>query len=111
MLKEIGSVVFDQPVYTFDNLKVIITDETVSPPPYNGATRKVGNAYELDEVTYENERPLSYYDKRPRLRPSMEYLFRLVPESSYQAFWNEYKDRYLGLKKRYKEAYNIRASF
>jgi hypothetical protein len=111
VLKEVGDIIFDQPVYSFENLKIVIEDEVNFPPAYNGASRKSGHKQWLDEVTYENDEALDYYNSRPKLKPSMDYLYQLVDQRSYEQFWNNYRNRYFEFKERYKEAYGITIEF
>ena len=108
ILKEVGEIIFDQEIMAFENMKVVIDEAGANvPPAYNGAFRKSRDEQWLDEVTYENEQSLSYYDGRPRLAPAMEYLYKLVPKDEYEAFWNSYQKRYFDLKRRYFEAYKV----
>lgn len=105
LLRELFSV--GHKFHVMDNVLVTIDDAVT--PAYNGATRSKNNGKHtlLDEVTYENELPLSYYETRPRLLPSMDYFYSLVSKEEYEKFWQEYQLRYFDLKKRYAEAYNI----
>ncbi len=108
VLKEVGEIVFDQEVFVFENQKIVIDSPYRTPPAYNGAFRKSGSGPRiLDEVTYENNYDLAYYEDRPRLKPAMDYLYRLVPRNEYEAFWSSYRERYSALKKRYQEAYGV----
>ncbi len=107
ILKDIGEIFFEREVHCYKNLKIIIEDEGHVPPPYNGSFRSSRDKTFLDEVTFENSKPLSYYDDRPRLKPHMDYLYKIIPKDKYNEYWKNYKDKYLKLKKRYNEAYNI----
>jgi|GEM_PF-1489654 len=107
ILKDIGEAVFDQEVYCFDNAKIVIKDEGNAPPAYNGSFRGSNGVTRMDEVTFENNKDLEYYDARPRLKPSMDYMYRVIPKEIYEKYWKEYRGEYLLLKKRYKEAYKI----
>ncbi len=107
MLKQSKDFGFEREVYLFDNMKLVIEDDLKAPPPYNGAHRSTHGKTMLDEVTYESERPLNYYDDRPRLKPSMDYIYKLVGYEQYQDFWNQYRKRYFSLKVRYQEAYCV----
>lgn len=107
IIKDIGDIVFEREVHCFDNLKIIIKDENSVPPPYNGAFRKSGDKISLDEVTYENNRELSYYETRPRLKESVDYLYKIIKKEDYEKYWNEYKKNYFDLKEKYNLAYKI----
>ena len=107
LLKDLGGVIFDREVYCFNNTKVVIESEGHVPPPYNGVFRTSNGKTTLDEVTYENNKPLSYYDERPRLKPHMEYLYKIIPREVYEKYWNDYKPRYMELRSRFNEAYKI----
>lgn len=109
LLRELFSV--GRKFHIMDNILVTIDDPVA--PAYNGATRSKNNGKHtlLDEVTFENELPVSYYDTRPRLLPSMKYFYTLVPKGEYEKFWSGYKSRYEDLKKRYAEAYEISEKF
>lgn len=107
ILKDVGEAVFDQEVYCFDNAKIVIKDEVKAPPPYNGAFRTSKETTQIDEVTYENKELLEYYDKRPRLLPSMEYLYRIIPKDVYAKYWESFREKYTALKKRHEEAYKL----
>jgi DNA-binding transcriptional ArsR family regulator len=108
IFKEVGEAIFDQEVFVFDNMKIAISDSKNAPPAYNGAVRGSGGGVRsIDEVTYENGYELEYYDTRERLKPSMDYLYRMIPKEDYVRFWTDYRARYFDLKKRYEEAYKI----
>jgi excisionase family DNA binding protein len=107
ILKDVGEVVFEREVHCFKNPKIVIEDKGHVPPPYNGSFRSNGNRTSIDEVTYKNSRELSYYDTRPRLKPHMDYLYKIIPRETFEKYWKEYKPRYLELEKRYNEAYGI----
>ena len=107
ILKDIGEIVFEREVHCFKNPKIVIEDEGRVPPPYNGAFKSTGGKTSIDEVTYENGREFSYYDTRPRLKPHMDYLYKIISREIFEIYWKEYKQRYLELKKRYNEAYHI----
>lgn len=107
ILKDIGEAIFDQEVFCFDNAKIVIKDEQNAPPPYNGASRTTNGTTSLDEVTFENKLPLEYYDTRPRLSPSMQYLYRIIPQDIYVKYWDTYRGTYYEKKERLREAYAI----
>ncbi len=107
ILKNVGEAVFDQEVYCFNNSKIVLQDEVKSPPPYNGAFRATRGITSLDEATFENGRPLSYYDERPRLKPSMDFFYKIIPKETFEKYWDSYKKKYLDLKARYEEAYQM----
>jgi len=107
VLKDVLEKTLDQEVYSFENKKIVIDDVERMPPAYNGATRTVNGKEEFDEVTYENERSLSYYSDRERLAPIMDNLYTIVPMKDYESFWNKFCPIYLDLKSRYAEAYGF----
>lgn len=107
-LKKRASKIFDQPIITRNNVQIIIEKEEKTPPPYAGSTKGNSKRRTVDEVTYENNRTLEYYDTRPKLKPDMEYLYSRISRKKYEKFWNMYKKRYVDLKARYEEAYQIR---
>lgn len=102
--KEYGELIFDQEIEAFDNIKIVLEHEYKQPPPYNGSYTKE----QLNEVTFENERSLDYYDNIKGLSAEMNYMYEhILPKAAYEQFWNAYRDRYLQLKSRYREAYEI----
>ncbi|MBI4599752.1 hypothetical protein HY732_02415 [Candidatus Uhrbacteria bacterium] len=105
IFREVGEAIFDQDVFVFDNMKIAISDAKNAPPAYNGAVRGNGGLRSIDEVTYENGYRMEYYDARERLKPLIDYLYRIIPKENYEQFWNGYKKRYFDLKNRYEEAY------
>ncbi len=107
ILKDVGEIVFEREVHCFKNPKIVIQGEGQVPPPYNGSFRSNSNKTFIDEVTYENKKTLSYYDDRPRLKPHMDYLYKIISREIFEKYWINYKPRYLELKKKYDEAYNI----
>ncbi|MCF7833775.1 MAG: helix-turn-helix domain-containing protein [Candidatus Pacebacteria bacterium] len=107
MLKDIGSLVFNRDVFCFQNTKIIIDDEGKAPPSYNGSFKEEGGRKTLDEVTFENNLPLNYYDTRGRLKPHMDYLYKIIPREVYEKYWNNYKNKYFDLKAKYNMAYDL----
>ena len=91
-----------------DNVQIVLEEKENVPPAYNGATKGKGSKRELDEVTYENARSLSYYSKRPKLKPEMDYLYDHVDRDTYERFWNDFRPQYEMLKARYEEAYKMK---
>lgn len=108
ILKDFGRIIFDREVYSYNNSKVIIDSIGHIPPPYNGVFRTTKTKTMLDEVTYENKLLLSHYDSRPRLKPHMDYLYKIIPHEVYEKYWHDYKPRYTELKYRFNEAYGIK---
>lgn len=112
LLKNQGEVFFGQKVILKNNLKLIIENKEYVPPPYNGYYRKNGDRLFLDEVTYENEQNLDFYDNHKKLKFEMEYIYQnLIPKIDYVKFWDEYRARYFELKTRYREAYGLENDF
>ena len=113
ILKKFGEEFFDREMIFCDNLRLVLKDEKNAPPSYNGSTKKTGRTLKLvyDEVTFENKESLKYYDLRPRLKADMDFLYEFVPREEYEKFWNEYRERYFDLKKRYCEAYEVDFKF
>jgi len=107
IVKEVGAEVFGQDILSNDNIKVVVEDERPVPPAYNGALKSTGKKNVLDEVTYENERPLDYYDGRPRMKPIMEYLYGHIPRDDFRLFWEKYRGRYQDIRSRHVEAYQL----
>lgn len=104
--------IFDRSIIHKDNLKLVIENKEKTPPPYNGYYRKNGDRTFLDEVTYENDYSLDFYDEHKKLRYEMEYMYEnLVSKAHYVEFWTNYKKRYFDLKNRYKEAYHLEDDF
>jgi excisionase family DNA binding protein len=108
ILKDIGEIVFEREVHCFKNPKIVIEDNGHVPPAYNGSFRSNGNKTYIDEATYQNNYSLSYYDDRPRLKPHMDYLYKIIPREVFENYWEKYKQRYVALEKRYNEAYGIK---
>ncbi len=112
IVKEKGEEIFEQKIIIFENKKLVLESKINNPPPYNCAFRTFGShknrKLEIDEVTYENGRDLSFYDEHKKLKYEMKYMYdNLVSRKKYEEFWNNYRQRYFDLKSRYKEAYNI----
>lgn len=112
VLEDIAEVVFEREVIYKDNLRLVVDSKNHSPVPYNGNFDSYGNdKLKLAEVTFENGEPLNFYDDRDKLRPDMDYIYEFVSKEQYEKFWNKYKNRYFELKKRYREAYNLKEDF
>lgn len=112
ILKDMGENFFGKKVILKNNLKLIIENEEKTPPPYNGYYRKNGDRLFLDEVTYENNESLDFYDSHRKLKFDMEYMYlNFVQKIEYTEFWNQYKERYFELKDRYCEAFKVRNDF
>ncbi|MFH1253787.1 MAG: hypothetical protein V1664_05700 [Candidatus Uhrbacteria bacterium] len=95
---------FGQKVILKNNLKLIIENPEKNPPPYNGYYRKNGDRLFLDEVTFENNRDLVFYNEHKKLKSEMEYLYQnFVSEDEYAKFWQEYKNKYFELKEKYRK--------
>jgi hypothetical protein len=107
ILKDFGKVIFDREIIPYNNSKIIIESVGHIPPPYNGVFKTSKDKTKLDEVTYENNLPLTYYEARPRLKPHIDYLYKIIPNNVYEKYWIEYKPRYLDYKNRLNEAYGI----
>lgn len=108
LLSEEPGLLQGNEVLVRDNVQVVLEEKENVPPAYNGATKGPGSRRLLDEVTYENERQLSYYNGRPKLKPEMDYLYEHVDRDAYEQFWNDFRPRYEMLKARYEEAYKMR---
>ncbi len=103
-LKDFGEMLFDRDVIVKYNYRIILQNKFKVPPPYNG----MFNEKEVLEATYENGKPLDYYDTQAKVQDQMQYMYdNLLSKAEYQKFWDSYKPRCLDLKARYKEAYNI----
>src|SRR6185503_5558227 len=87
ILKDIGEIVFEREVHCFKNPKIVIEDLGHVPPPYNGSFRSNGNKTYIDEATYENTEALSYYENRSRLKPHMDYLYKIIPREIFETYW------------------------
>ena len=75
-----------------------------APVPYNGMFARRDTL----EVTYENERPLEFYDTNEKLKYEMSYMYKYyVSKEDYKEFWESYKERYFKLKEKYRKAYKI----
>ncbi|MFH1314900.1 MAG: hypothetical protein ABIH67_00710 [Candidatus Uhrbacteria bacterium] len=108
IIKKLDKEFFDEKVIMLDNVQLVLEDDDNVPPPYNGFYKKTGNKLKLEEVTYENDLPISYYNWHKKLAPQMKYMYEnFLTEVEYQKFWKNYKDRYTDLKNRYNEAYEI----
>ncbi len=115
-LAKYGELIFSRKIILKNNLKVVVSNKFRVPPPYNGMYKDKGSkknrVRELCEVTYENKRRLDYYNSQEKLKDQMEYMYKnLISKKDYEMFWNNYKERYFDLKKRYKEAYGIRSDW
>ncbi len=106
-LKANSNKIFDQPIISRDNVQIILEKDKNAPPSYNGATKGNSKRRVLDEVTYENNLELTYYDERPNLKPDMDYLYKHISKERYQRFWSDYHARYKILKSKYEETYKI----
>jgi hypothetical protein len=112
ILQDIAELVFERDVIYKDNLRLVVETDPHIPVPYNGYFRSYGNdKLKLTEVTYENDADLSFYDGYEKLQPDMEYIYKFIPKSQYQAFWSDYRSRYFELKRRYREAYKLAEDF
>ncbi len=104
-LKDFGEMLFDREVIVKNNYRIVLQNKFKVPPPYNGMFREK----ELLEVTYENGKSLDYYNTQTKVQDQLHYMYdNLLSKVEYQKFWDSYRPRYLDLKTRYKEAYNIR---
>ncbi|MBI2484089.1 hypothetical protein HYV71_02805 [Candidatus Uhrbacteria bacterium] len=104
LLKDFGELLFDREVIVFQNYRIVLKNKYKVPPPYNGMFRDK----EYLEVTYENNKDLSFYDEQEKLKDQMQYVYdHLISRDDYQQFWRSYRNRYFNLKARYKEAYAI----
>jgi hypothetical protein len=109
LLKSYKEDFWGRKVIIKNNLKLIIENKEHVPPPYNGYYRKNGDRLFLDEVTYENNRSLDFYDNHKKLKFEMEYMYKnLLQKIDYSKFWDEYRERYFGLNARYREAFNLK---
>ncbi len=109
VLTDLKQDFFDQPVIAKQNLKLILQNQFKTPPPYNGYYTKHNGRLTLDEVTYENNRTVDFYDRHKKLQSELQYMYEhFISKTDYQQFWNNYKPRYVELKNRYQEAYRVR---
>lgn len=67
---------FGQKIIVKNNIKLVIENPEKTPPPYNGYYRKNGSRLFLDEVTFENNRGLDFYDDNKKLKFEMEYMYQ-----------------------------------
>ncbi len=95
-----------------NNLKLVLENLEKVPPPYNGFYRKNGDRLFLDEVTFENNRDLGFYDEHKKLRFDMEFMYQnFVSKDEYFRFWQEYKKKYFGLKEKYRKEFVFEEDF
>lgn len=112
LLKSSGEKFFGRKVIIKNNLKLIIENQEHVPPPYNGFYKKNGDKLLLEEVTYENNREIDFYDNHKKLKYEMQYIYQnLISEIEYAKFWNEYRKKYFKLKTKYKEIYRLEDDF
>lgn len=113
IIKEKGERIFGQKIIFENNLKLVLENKIQNPPAYNCAFRTFGShnnrGLEIDEVTYENNRQLDFYDNHPKLKYEMDYMYtNLIDRKKYEEFWDNYREKYFDLKNRYIEAYEIK---
>ena len=66
----------------------------------------------MNEVTFENNLNLNFYNKDEKMKEEMEFMYRnFISKDKYQSFWDSYRKRYFKLKKRYREAYKLKDDF
>lgn len=108
MIKDFWAIIFDKNIIIKDNLKIVIEWPKV-PPSYNGYRKSTGwwRKVTYDEVTYENNLPISYYETHPKLNEEINYLYSLIDPQAYQSFRDSYRPHYFDLKERYREAYML----
>lgn len=112
VLQDIADLLFEREVIYKDNLRLVVTSENHAPVPYNGYFESYGYGKKrLAEVTFENGEVLDFYNRYPRLKPDMDFLYEFIPKEQYEKFWNTYRDRYIDLKARYREAYKMIEDF
>ena len=108
ILKDYGELLFDREIIAFDNYKIVLKNKYKVPLPYNG----MFGSHDFLEVSYENKRSLDFYDDQEKLKDQMNYMYEnLISKEDYERFWNNYKERYFDLKKRYQEAYDIKSDW
>lgn len=109
LIQDFTEVIFERGVITKDNMRIVVTTKENVPPPYNGFFKENSGSLttSLEEVTYENERPFSFYEEHGRLYEDIEYIYDVVGKEEYKNFWDSYQKRYIDLKSRYQEAYQI----
>lgn len=111
-LKDKAEDFFGRRVILKDNLKLVLEGKHKAPPAYNPSLKKKGGKSEVEEVTYENGRELTFYDSNQKLSEEMKFMYdSFVPKNEYEKFWKEYRERYFDLKKRYVEAYKLNSDF
>lgn len=112
VLHDIAELVFERDVICEDNIRLIVEEKSKVPVPYNGYFQSYGeDKLKLVEVTYENGENLDFYDGYEKLKPDMDYIYQFVSKDRYRQFWFDYKDRYMDLKRRYREAYGLAEDF
>lgn len=112
VLQDIAELVFERDVIYKNNVRLVVENQARIPAPYNGYYRSYGeDKLRLMEVTYENGEDLDFYSGFEKLKPDMDYIYEFIPRDRYRQFWLDYKDRYLNLKRRYREAYGLAEDF
>lgn len=111
VLRGVEEDFFGRPVYLKDNINVVIKAEETVPPPYTGYYSGNRDRRILNEVTYENDLGLGYYDTHEKLHFDMDFLYSYIDKGEYEKFWKNFEKRYIDLKKRYCEAYNLTENF
>jgi hypothetical protein len=112
VLQDVAELIFDREVIFEDNIRLVVETPPHVPVSYNGYFRSYGHdKLELAEVTFENGESLDFYDQYEKLKPDMDYIYKFIPKERYQAFWQEYRERYFELKRRYREAYKLAEDF
>ncbi|MFA6253819.1 MAG: hypothetical protein WC640_00980 [Candidatus Paceibacterota bacterium] len=111
VLRDVAEIVFEREVIYTDNLRMIVEAENKAPVPYNGYFQSIGGKTKLLEVTYENNKSLDFYGEHEQLKSDTDYIYSFIPRQEYERFWNDHRDRYLKLKRRYQEAYDLKEDF
>jgi len=103
---------FGRKIILKNNLKLIIENPEKTPPPYNGYYRKNGDRLFLDEVTFENNRDLGFYNEHKKLKSEMEYLYQnFVSRDDLAKYWTEYRKTYFGLKEEFQRECGLEEEF
>ena len=98
MIADLSEILFERKTIAFDNDRIVLEEPHNVPPAYNGLFNY--SSHERDEVMYENNRSLDFYDSHEKLSEQMNYMYdHLLSKNDYEMFWEAYRQRYLFWKK------------